>query len=47
MNVDDLLRLAVSKSLPSVVCSFFDHSCNFLRPGDVDRVTRPWTMLTL
>ena len=24
--------------LPSVGCSFFDHSCNLLRPGDVDRV---------
>jgi len=21
--------------------SFFDQSCDFLRPGDVDRVTRP------
>jgi hypothetical protein len=25
--------------LPSVCCGFFDHSCNFLWPGYVDRVT--------
>ena len=24
--------------LPSLRCSFFDQSCNLLRPGDVDRV---------
>jgi hypothetical protein len=24
--------------LPSVRCSFFDQSCNLLRPGDIDRV---------
>src|SRR5437764_11798236 len=25
--------------LPSVRCSFFDKSCDFLRPGNIDRVT--------
>jgi hypothetical protein len=40
MNVDDLLRLAIEESLSSVRCSFFNQSRNFLRPGDVDRVTR-------
>src|SRR5207253_10332808 len=39
MNVDDLLRLDIGESLPSVRCSFFDQGRNLLRPGDVDRVT--------
>jgi hypothetical protein len=42
MNVDDLLRLAIGESLPSVRCSFFNQGCNFLRPGHVDRVTGAW-----
>src|SRR5712671_3529818 len=33
-----LLRLAIEESLSSVRCSFFNQSCNFLRPGDVDRM---------
>src|SRR5580700_11516898 len=32
------LRLTLRVLLPSVGCSFFDQSCNLLRPGDVDRV---------
>ena len=31
--------LTSSTSLPTVRCSFFDQSCDLLRPGDVDRMT--------
>src|SRR5882757_3545062 len=32
----------VSFLLPGLRCSFFDQSCNVLRPGDVDRVAGAW-----
>src|SRR6266851_5629994 len=34
--------LTLQVLLPSVRCSFFDQSCNLLRPGGVDRVAGAW-----
>ena len=39
-NMNSLPRksVALRPGSPSLRCSFFDQRCNFLRPGDVDRV---------